>query len=754
MTSSEWKPTACILCECNCGIEVALGGADGRRLMRFRGDKAHPTSQGYACEKPHRLDLYQNGPHRLLHPQRRRADGTFETISWDTAISEVAERLAKVRDAWGGESIFYYGGGGQGNHLPGAYATATRRALGSRYKSSALAQEKTGEFLVSHRMLKMQTRGDFEHCQVGMFLGKNPWFSHSVPRARVTLKELSKDPNRTLIVVDPRVTKTAEMADIHLRVKPGTDAWLLSAMVAVMITENLVDQAFIEECVDGYEKVAAAFSPIDIAGLCARCGVDEALVRDTTRLIARCDSYACFEDLGVQMNRHSTLVSYLQRLLWLLTGNVGKKGTHATMGGLIDFANGKVSGKTPVNGAPIINGLVPCNIIAEEILSDHEKRYRAMIVESANPAHSLADSQRVREALSSLDTVVVIDVAMTETAQLADYVLPAASQFEKAEATFFNFEFPDNYFHLRHRLFEPPEGALPEAEIHARLCEALGAFDQSDLAPLAEAARQGLPQYGAAVAEHVLGNPKLSGIAAVLLYRSLGPVLPVEAREGAVLFGLAFRAVMRDPITIGRAGFDGPPPVAATKLFSAIIDHPHGLVMARGEWDDVLERVKKTRVQVGLDDMLEELGRLSEPETRDESYPFVLSAGERRSFTANTIMRNPDWRKKDARGALRMHPDDARDIGVSSSDLVRLTTHRGSVLVPIETTDTMHRGHVSLPNGMGLAFPKDGEESVFGVRLNELTDSASRDRFAGTPWHKFVPARVEAAVEQVWAVTS
>lgn len=745
MANKEWKPTACILCECNCGLEVQLGGDDGRQLIRFRGDKAHPTSQGYACEKPHRLDLYQNGPHRLLHPQRRKPDGTYETISWDTAISEVAARFAKVRDTWGGETIFYYGGGGQGNHLPGAYASATRRVLGSRYKSSALAQEKTGEFFVSHRMLKMQTRGDFEHCEVGMFLGKNPWFSHSIPRARVTLKELAKDPNRTMIVVDPRVTETAKMADIHLRVKPGTDAWLIAAMVAVMVSEDLVDREFIEELVDGYDAVVRVFSGIDIADFCARCGVDEATVRKTARIIANANSFACIEDLGVQMNRHSTLVSYLQRLLWILTGNIGKKGTHATMAGLIDFANGKVKGSSPVAESPVINGLVPCNVIAEEILSNHDRRYRAMIVEAANPAHSLADSQQMRKALAALDTVVVIDVAMSETARVADYVLPAASQFEKAEATFFNFEFPENYFHLRHRLFEPPEGPLPEAEIHTRLCEALGAYDEDDLAPLRDAAAQGMPQYGAAVMQHLLGNPKLSGVAPVVLYRTLGPALPAEVREGAVLFGLAFRAVSREPEAMGNAGFDGPPPVAAMKLFQAILESPHGFVMAKSGWDDVLNRVKKDRVQVELTDLLEEIGTLSEPEMRDDRYPFVLSAGERRSFTANTIIRNPDWRKKDAAGALRMHPDDAKHLGVSTADKVRLTTERGSLVVEVETTDTMHRGHVSLPNGMGLAFPKNGEESVFGAPTNELTDSAARDRFAGTPWHKYVPARIEPA---------
>ena len=222
---APWQPTACILCECNCGLEVQLGGDDGRHLVKLRGDKRHPASQGYACEKPHRLDHYQHGRDRLTAPLRRRADGTFEEIDWDTAIREVAARLAAVRDAHGGDAIFYYGGGGQGNHLPGAYATATRRALGSRYRSSALAQEKTGEFWVSRQVMGSATRADFEHCDVALFLGKNPWHSHGIPRARVTLKDLAADPARTLIVVDPRRTETAAMADLHLAVKPGTDAW-------------------------------------------------------------------------------------------------------------------------------------------------------------------------------------------------------------------------------------------------------------------------------------------------------------------------------------------------------------------------------------------------------------------------------------------------------------------------------------------------------------------------------------------------
>ncbi|MBI5088220.1 MAG: molybdopterin-dependent oxidoreductase, partial [Actinobacteria bacterium] len=171
---AAWHPTACILCECNCGIEVRLGGESGTRFERIRGDKAHPASQGYTCEKALRLDHYQHQP-RLTSPLRRRDDGTFEEIDWDTAIREVAQRFMAVREAHGGESIFYYGGGGQGNHLGGGYSGATLRALGAKYRANALSQEKTGEFWVNGAMLGAMLRADFEHAEVALFVGKNPW---------------------------------------------------------------------------------------------------------------------------------------------------------------------------------------------------------------------------------------------------------------------------------------------------------------------------------------------------------------------------------------------------------------------------------------------------------------------------------------------------------------------------------------------------------------------------------------------------
>jgi anaerobic selenocysteine-containing dehydrogenase len=754
--NESWHQTACILCECNCGIEVRLGGEDGRRFERIRGDKAHPSSKGYTCEKALRLDHYQNGRNRLTAPLRRRADGTFEEIDWDTAIREVAARLVAVRDAHGGEAIFYYGGGGQGNHLGGAYSGATLRALGARYRSNALAQEKTGEIWVNAKMFGGGVvRGDFEHAEVALFVGKNPYQSHGLARARTTLKEIARDPSRALIVIDPRRSETAELADIHLAVRPGTDAWCLAALGGVIVQEGLLDRAWLTAHTAGLEDVEQALSAVPVGTFAAHCGVDEEVLRETARRIARATSVAVFEDLGIQMNRHSTLASYLEKLIWLLTGNFGHPGAQYLPSSLVALARNDGAKKdgperrSPVVGARIIGGLVPCNVIPDEILTDHPARYRAMIVESGNPAHSLADTARMREALQALDVLVVIDVAMTETARLADYVLPAPTQYEKWEATFFNFEFPHNVFHLRRPLLDPPPGVLPEPEIHARLVEAIGLLPDEKLVPLRAAAEVGRAEFAETFFAATAADPELGALAPVVLYRTLGPTLPEGAASAAILWGAAHRCALGSPQSVARAGFGGEGLEPGERLFEAILASPSGVVFTVDEADETWRRVRAEdgRVQLAIPELLEQIETLvaEGPPPRDPAYPFVLSAGERRSFTANTIFRDPTWRKRDPSGALRVSLFDADRLGLVDGDRARVTTKRGSADVTVEVSDAMQPGHVSLPNGMGLDEPdSDGGTLRTGTAPNELTAGEDRDWLAGTPWHKHVPARVEA----------
>ena len=739
--TGEWQPTACILCECNCGIVVQL---EGRNLARIRGDKAHPASQGYTCNKALRLDHYQNNRNRLTSPMRRRPDGSYEEIDWDTAISEVAAGFKHISEAYGGDKIFYYGGGGQGNHLGGAYSGAFLKALGSRYRSNALAQEKTGEAWVDAHLYGGHTRGEFEHAEVSVFVGKNPWMSQSFPRARVVLNEIAKDPGRSMIVVDPVITDTAKMADVHLRVRPGTDAWCLAAMAAVLVQEGLCDETFLAEHVHGADHVREVLRDVPVGGYAQRCGVDQELLRAAARRIASADSVAVFEDLGIQQAPNSTLCSYLNKLLWILTGNFAKRGgqhLHSSLGPL--FGRGPGVGRTPVTGAPIIAGLVPGNVVPQEILSDHPNRFRAMIVESSNPAHSLANSASCREAFESLELMVVIDVAMTETARLAHYVLPAATQFEKPEATFFNLEFPHNTFQLRHPLLEPLPGTLAEPEIWARLVHALGIVDEAELKPLRDAAKEGRAAYAHAFIEAISTNPTLARLVPFVLYETLGPTLPQGLSGAAALWGLAQKAVLAYPEAVRRAGHaDG------NALFDAILQNRSGVTFTVHDYEDDFDLVSHADHKIALDmpDMLDEIRALRDarPPLTTQEFPIVLSAGERRAYTANDIFRDPAWRKRDADGALRVSVEDAEELGLVDGGRARITTAAGSAEASVEVSEAMLPGHASLPNGFGLDFTDDdGRARIPGVAPNTLTSTDWRDAYAGTPWHKHVPARIE-----------
>lgn len=742
--AEEWQPTACILCECNCGIVVQADRQ--RRLLKIRGDKEHPASAGYTCNKALRLDHYQNDPTRLTSPLRRRPDGSYEEIDWDTAVSEIAEGFRRIADDHGGDKIFYYGGGGQGNHLGGAYSGAFLKPLGSRHRSNALAQEKTGEAWVDAQLYGGHTRGEFEHAEVSVFVGKNPWMSQSFPRARVVLQEIAKDPGRSMIVIDPVVTDTAQLADFHLRVRPGSDAWCLAALAAVLVQENLCDEAFLAAHVTGADPVREVLAQVQIADYAGRCGVSEDLIRAAARRIAGAGSVSVFEDLGIQQGPNSTLCSYLNKLLWILTGNFAKRGgqhLHSSFGPLFSHTPGV--GRTPVTGAPIIGGLIPSNVVPLEIDTDHPDRFRGMIVESSNPAHSLADSQACRAAFGKLELFVVIDVAMTETARLAHYVLPAASQFEKCEATFFNLEFPHNTFHLRHRLFEPLAGTLPEPEIWARLVRALGVIGEEDLRPLHEAAAAGREAYAAAFFTELAANPVLGKALPFVLYETLGPTLPDGLAGAAALWGLAQKCFLTYPDAVHRAGHAN-----GNALFDAILTSRSGVTFTAHEYaDDFTLMARGDRmINLLIPELLADVSGLadSRPGLTTEEFPIVLSAGERRAFTANDIFRDPSWRKRDVDGALRVSETDAAALGLVNGGRARITTAAGSAEATVEISAAMQAGHAALPNGFGLDFTgADGRETVPGVAPNELTSTGWRDAYAGTPWHKHVPARIEAS---------
>ncbi|WP_028936313.1 molybdopterin-dependent oxidoreductase [Pseudonocardia spinosispora] len=752
---SDWHKTACSLCYLNCGLEMQL---DGRTITRIRGDKDHPRSAGYLCQKAQRLTWYGDHADRLTTPLRRLPEGGHEPIGWDTALREIAARLTAIRDAdtEAGRpgSFSYVGGGGQGNHSGGGYGTALMKWMNSTRYYNALSQEKTGDFWVNGKMFGSQTchtSEGVEECDLLFVIGCNPWLAHGFSNARHALNTIKNDPDRTIIVVDPRRTETADIAELHLPLRPGTDAYLLAAIIALILERRGQDEEFLAAHTEGFDEVAAALGQVPVTEWIAHTELDRADVERAVDMILAARAMTVRVELGVQQGRHSTLNSYLEKLLYLVTGNFGREGTNNLHSWLVPLWGNSRGERSEVSGFEYIGGLLPSNTMAEEVLADHPHRARVLWVESSNPANTYADTASVERAVLEAELSVVVDVAYTETAALADYVLPASSQHEKWEFTLFNFEWPTNYFQIRRPLFEPLPGTLVEAEIYSRLFEALGALPSTEqLAELTETARSDRTRLLPAVARLMKARPELAAIAPVLLYRTLGAVLPDGAAPMAPLWAGCHRAAATMTVPIQRAlGSSAVGADLGEELFARILDSPSGTPFSTHEYSEVWDLVRRPRIQLAVPELLDWLGALDpSTEQTDATYPFSLINGQRRSHNANQILRAPAWRRTDPEGALRARAADLASVGVDPGDWVAVATRVGRIVVRTEADESLRSMQLALPHGFGMSYPDGrGGRVVNGPRINLITDAADRDPIAGTPHHKDMPVRLEPVTE-------
>jgi len=754
-------PTVCVLCSHNCGIRVDVAGG---KIVAIRADETNPITTGYICNKGFAIHNYVDHAQRVQHPLRRRADGTFERIGWDVAIREIGDKLRAIRDAHSPRAIGLVGIGGQGNHMDAPYGLGFLRALGSRRWFNAFAQEKTQHCLMDQWMFGASPatyfHADQEHARFMLVLGTNPKISNRGHNATDAFKHFVEDKTRTLVVVDPRETETTRGATRHLRVRPGTDAYLLLGMAATIVARGLADEEFVRAKTRDLDRLRDALAAVDVGAMAARCGIEPAALVDTAVGFAEADSAAIFYDLGVEQTPFSTLISYLIRVLLSLTGNVGRPGGNVFFETLLapEPWREREPERALASGIPAIAALgnfamFSPTLVPEEVLVDHPERLRALIVEGSNPYLSYSDTQRWQEAREALDLLVVIEPAMTETARVADYVLPAPVGYEKWEFANFPKGFPEIYVQLRPPVVPGPAEALPEPEIYARLGEAIDLFGEPPT-ELHVLAADALTPDGAAA---FLGTAQQlaesePGIAKERLlfwtYRTLGRHL---AAPSLAAFWLQshLNAMLRYPSVIRALGpeWEGRTPLeVGTELFRRILAHPEGVEIARQVPETNLEDhvgFPDGRIRLAPEPMLAEIARaVATPPTADPDFPFVMAAGLRTRWTANTIQRDPAWRK--GRGphcALNVSASDATRLGVREGERVRVATRRGAVTLPVQVDRHLLDGHVWMPNGFGMMY---GEE-IHGANQNELTDVADRDPFTGIPHHRYVRCRIERA---------
>ncbi len=742
---NPWHKTSCVLCAQNCGLEVQVGN---NKILKVRPDKDNPRSKGYTCRKGLKVAYHQHHAQRLSHPLKRVGD-TFEQISWDQAIAEIAEKLSAIVKTHGPKSFAYMGGGGQGGHFEAAFGVRLLRGMGSHYHYNALGQELTGHFWAWGRATGRQYLfGGPDHHDSDVLLawGWNGMMSHQMPQARRFLKQFAKDPDRVLVVIDPRLSETAEIADIHLPIRPGTDALLTRAMIAIILQEGWHNTDYIAQHVSGFDNIRPWFEGFDAGAALKVCELDYGQVRDVCHLVATRKS-SMHSDLGVYMNRHSTATSCLGIILLAICGRIGVPGGNVIPGHLMPIGSHSDerearTWRTVATDFPAIMGVFPPNVVPEEILNDHPERLRALLCSSSNPLRSYADTTAYEKAFSQLDLLVTCELAMTETARHSHYVLPARSGYESWDGTFFAWTYPEIYFQMRRPILKPEGEQLEVSQILVRLAETLGLLPNIPQ-ELYDAAKKDRREFGMALMNFIQDEPGAMKTMPFILAKTLGQEM--GSANLAVLWGLLNTLPTHSQENAARAGFT-PGPILGEEIFQALLDHPEGIWIGRCDPEKNLDtlRTDDGRLNIAYPEMAEwiqSIDAVSERAALDENkeWPLILIAGRHMDMNANTLMRDPSWNKNRRACTLAMNPTDAEKQGFEDGQMVNVTTDAGSTKIELEVTKAVRPGQVMIPHGFGLEY----EGEVYGANVNRLTKNTHRDQLAGTPLHRFVPCRVE-----------
>ncbi|MCB2225514.1 MAG: molybdopterin-dependent oxidoreductase [Desulfarculaceae bacterium] len=747
MAMGEWHKSGCVLCAQNCGLEMLV--EDGR-LSKVRPDKDNPRSKGYACRKGLRVIHHQYPPGRLTQPLKR-VDGELRPISWEQATKEIAAKLKALVGDYGPRCLAYMGGGAPGGNFEAAFGIRLLRGLGSQYYYSSTGQEFSGHWWVHGRMLGRQynvTKSDEERSEMLLAWGWNGMMSHQMPRARKVLSQMAKDPERILVAVDPRKSETAAIANIHLALRPGSDALLLKAMLALMLEHGWEDADYLARHAEGWDQVRPWFEGFDARAALEVCGLDYDQVLELCRLLGA-KRWSVHPDLGLYMGRRSTLTSYLLMLLCAAGGTICRSGGNLVPGTIMplgfhaDERNPKVWRTVASNLPPAAAGSFPPAAMPEEITSGLPERLRAVLVSACNPLRSYPDTKAYERAFGELELLVVNDIVLSETARLAHYVLPCRSFFESWDGTFFSNNYPEVYFQMRRPLVDPPGECKEAAQIHCLLAKELG------LAPevpesLRQAAKGNRLAFGMQLMQWAADKPKVKAMLPFVLAETLGGEWDSAALAG--LWGMLMTAPQSFAANAARAGF-APGPDQGDRVFQAILDHPEGLWIGRADpaeaWQDV--RTESGKLELFIPELAEEAEALSpQAEAKalapDPAFPLILNAGRHMDYNANTMMRDPAWNAGKRACTVALSPEDAASLGLSDGQQVKVSTAAGSQSGELEVSQAVRPGMVLIPHGFGLI---NGEE-VYGFNVNYLTSAANRDPI-GTPLHRYVPCKVEAA---------
>ena len=688
----------CNLCEAICGLVFTL---DGDRVTAVRGDPDDPLSRGHICPKAVALQDVHEDPDRLRRPVRR-IGREWHQVSWDEALDLVATNLARAVNEHGRDALAIYLGNPNVHSLGSmTHGTAMVKSFRTRNKYSATSVDQLPAQLVAYLMYGHQLLlpvPDIDRTDLFLVLGANPMASNgslmTVPDFPARLRELKARGGR-MVVVDPRRTETAKAAHEHHFVRPGSDAFVLLAMLHVLFAEGLTTPP---AYVDGLDAVRAAVEPFTPQRAETASGIAADDVRRLARELAASEAAAVYGRVGVSTQQFGLVATWAVQLLNLVTGNLDRPGGVMLTRPAVDAVGRGLIGRghhdvwrSRVRGLPEFAGELPVATLADEITTPGEGQVRALLTVAGNPVSSTPDGRRLAEAISTLDFVAAVDVYVNETTRLADVILPPTGALERDHYDLvFHTLAVRNTARFTPALFEKPAGTMHDWEIYREIVlrtQRLLTSRRPRRARLAQAARM-----------------RVSPTRTIdLLLRTSKPRLSV-------------RRLRRGPVDLGPLR-----PCLPERL-----------------------QTKGGRVHAAPQQVLDDLARLDAAPVATDGLVLV---GRRHQRDNNSWMHNtPRLTKGRPRHQLLMHPEDLASRSIADGVVVRVESAVGAVEVEVQASDDMMPGVVSLPHGYG--HRRDGVRlehaaGLPGASMNDLTDPSVLD-VSGNAVLSGVPVTVSA----------
>ena len=709
MAEAEHRVGVCNLCEAICGLEFTV---QDNRIQSIKGYAADPLSHGHICPKAVALKDIHEDPDRLRQPMIREGD-QWREASWEEAFDKVADALAAIHTEHGADAIgAYFGNPNVHNYGSLTHAQHFLGPIKTRNRFSATSVDQLPHQLLAYWMYGHQLLvpiPDIDHTDYFLVLGANPMASNgslmTVPDFRNRLKRLQKRGGR-MVVLDPRRTETAAVADAHHFVRPGTDAAFLLAILRHWQQTDRLQPGRLVEFSDGLDEVLAAFEGLSVDALAAHCGIGADAIRTIADDFAAAESAVCYGRMGVSVQAHGTLCQWLIQLINLVSGNLDRPGGALFTKPAVDRIEGPTSKpghfnvwQSRVRKLPEFGGELPCSALAEEILTPGEGQIRALVTSAGNPVLSTPNGRQLDEALASLKFMVSIDIYLNETTRHADVILPptCAVEHDHYDLIFHVFAV-HNTARYSGPIVEAPAGARHDWQIFNELGQRIAA--RLDKRP----------------------PPAIRPDQIIDMGLQAGPYGAMQKHPQA----LSLNKLQENP-----GGVDLGP--LAPSMPDRLV-HPDKRI--RCHTPELFEALKR---------FLAELGGAEQGAQDDDALRLI---GRRHVRSNNSWMHNfQRLVKGPSRHELLMHPQDMAARGLRDGQRVRLRSRVGAVEIECCGSDDMMPGVVSLPHGWGhdrAGVRLQVAQAHAGASNNDLTDPELLD-ISGNAALNGVPVHVEAA---------